>query len=118
VRKVLQRVLDHREHERGKLKERTLRRMALQEKAGIVMSSEQEVYMCARENMRDMYICSLSFICVCVCVCVNVRVSASNSSAHTSTRTYLQFQAYVHVMIPIYILTFTNFKHLKTRSTT
>ena len=114
-------MIDHREHERGKLKERTLRRMALQEKAGIVISSEQEVYMCARENMCDIYKCSLVCVCVCVyvcvCVCVCVCVSASNSSAHTSTRTYLQFQAYVHVMIPIYILTFTNFKHLKTRST-
>ena len=34
VQEVWKRVVDHREHERGKLRERAVRRMALQAKAG------------------------------------------------------------------------------------
>ena len=45
VREVWQRVIDHRAHERGKLKDRAVRRMALQAKAGqcVHVGSEHEV---------------------------------------------------------------------------
>eukprot|EP00802_Teleaulax_amphioxeia_P006486 Tamp_06490.p1 GENE.Tamp_06490~~Tamp_06490.p1 ORF type:complete len:550 (+),score=93.74 Tamp_06490:31-1650(+) len=55
VEEVWNRVMDHREHERAKLRERAMRRMALQAKAGqrVHIGSEQEEYVLERYMQEE-----------------------------------------------------------------